>query len=376
MAGVISLDINLYLVMKKIVLLFVAVCLMLSLSAQTNFQNLVLDKALDKAKGEGKMVFVDCYTSWCGPCKMMAEEILPLKEVGEYMNEKFVCVKYDMEVGEGKDIAGKFHVTAYPTFLVLDGNGKLLHRVIGGTATGEEFLQKLKNGLDENSITSLETRYRNGERGVEFMVRYVQALKNYGNLEQAKTMMFDLLTSIGDRERCSVECWPIYDDPELSPVGSGNMMYFLRFANLFRQKVGNEIVDTKIGSVFENQLEDILRGRNRNVTLATVEGTEQMLKAYRLQGKDYLFDYVELIKAMLAGNSEMALLVCQKVFSSMSDEKLSYLYFQPILALKGKWNKQQKKELIGLTQELMTKTKSEVLKGSLKSFADSMIPNL
>ena len=85
---------------------------------------------------------------------------------------------------------------------------------------------------------------------------------------------------------------------------------------------------------------------------------------------------MELIKAMLAGNSEMALLVCQKVFSSMSDEKLSYLYFQPILALKGKWNKQQKKELIGLTQELMTKTKSEVLKGSLKSFADSMIPNL
>ena len=51
-----------------------------------------LEKALEQAKVENKYVFVDCYTSWCGPCKMMAEKILPLKEVGEYMNGKFVCV--------------------------------------------------------------------------------------------------------------------------------------------------------------------------------------------------------------------------------------------------------------------------------------------
>ncbi|MFR7877998.1 MAG: thioredoxin, partial [Butyricimonas paravirosa] len=141
-------------------------------------------------------------------------------------------------------------------------------------------------------------------------------------LEQAKAMMFDLLTSVGDRERCSVECWPIYDDPELSPAGSGNMMYFLRFANLFRQKVGREMVDAKIASVFESQLEDILRRRNKNVTLADVEGTEQMLKAYDLQGQDYLFDYVDLFKAMLTG-IRVKLLLCKKIFSS-SDEEIEF----------------------------------------------------
>lgn len=362
--------------MRKILLFVLSVLLMTSLSAQTKFLELAFTKALERAKGENKMVFVDCYTSWCGPCKMMSEKILPLKEVGDYMNEKFVSVKYDMEVGEGKDLAMKYHVTSYPTFLVLDGDGRLLHRVIGGTATGEEFIQKLKSGLDENSITNLEVHYRNGERGVEFMVKYVQALKSSGNLEQAKAMMFDLLTSVGDRERCSVECWPIYDDPELSPAGSGNMMYFLRFANLFRQKVGREMVDAKIASVFESQLEDILRGRNKNVTLTDVEGTVQMLKAYDLQGQDYLFDYVDLIKAMLTGNTELALPLCKKIFSSMSDEKLSFLYFQPILALQGKWNKQQKKELTVLTKELASKAKSEVLRGSLENFESSMIPKL
>ena len=77
--------------MKKIILLLSCIFVMTSMSAQTSFQGLTLEKALEQAKVENKYVFIDCYTSWCGPCKMMAEKILPLKEVGEYMNGKFVC---------------------------------------------------------------------------------------------------------------------------------------------------------------------------------------------------------------------------------------------------------------------------------------------
>ena len=72
------------------------------------------------------MVLVDCYTSWCGPCKIMASKILPQKEVGDFLNERFVCVKYDMEKGEGPEIAKKYGVEAYPTFLLLRADGTLL----------------------------------------------------------------------------------------------------------------------------------------------------------------------------------------------------------------------------------------------------------
>ena len=68
--------------MKKFVLLFFCMFLMVRLFAQTNFRELNLAKALESANSEGKMVLVDCYTSWCGPCKIMASKILPLKEVG------------------------------------------------------------------------------------------------------------------------------------------------------------------------------------------------------------------------------------------------------------------------------------------------------
>ena len=60
--------------MKKFVLLFGCVCFCLSVFAQTNFQDISFSEALKKAKEENKMVFVDCYTSWCGPCKYMADK--------------------------------------------------------------------------------------------------------------------------------------------------------------------------------------------------------------------------------------------------------------------------------------------------------------
>ena len=61
-------------------------------------------EALAKAKAENKLVFMDCYTSWCGPCKYMTETIFPQEKAGEFFNPKFVCVKFDMEKGEGKEL--------------------------------------------------------------------------------------------------------------------------------------------------------------------------------------------------------------------------------------------------------------------------------
>ena len=114
-------------VMKKF-LLFVVALLMLQVGAfaQTNFEELTLDKALDKAKAEGKLVFVDMYTSWCMPCKYMANTIFPKSEMGEYLNPRFVCVKFNTEEGEGAEIMKRYEISAFPTFLIL--NTKLGHR--------------------------------------------------------------------------------------------------------------------------------------------------------------------------------------------------------------------------------------------------------
>ena len=65
------------------------------------FEELTFQEALAKAKQNNKLLFVDCYTSWCGPCKMLAREVFTNNEVADYFNAHFISLKVDCEKGEG-----------------------------------------------------------------------------------------------------------------------------------------------------------------------------------------------------------------------------------------------------------------------------------
>jgi len=90
-----------------------------------------LKEAKAKAKKENKLIFMDCYTTWCGPCKSMAKKTFVNKEVGDYFNKNFICLKMDMEAGEGPTVASTYSVEAYPTYLFLDSKGEIKHRDLG-----------------------------------------------------------------------------------------------------------------------------------------------------------------------------------------------------------------------------------------------------
>ncbi len=96
-----------------------------------NFHSGTWSEALELAKKENKLVFLDISASWCGPCKMLKNYTFPDEAVGAFYNANFINVALDGEKGEGITLAQKYGLTAYPTLLFIDGNGKLVAKTTG-----------------------------------------------------------------------------------------------------------------------------------------------------------------------------------------------------------------------------------------------------
>lgn len=108
--------------MKKTILLFLSMSLFsMAFSQGINFFHGSYEEAIQQAKSENKLLFMDCYTTWCGPCKMLQNNVFP-QDVGEFYNQNFICYKVDCKRGEGPTICSRFSVTAYPTMHFVDPN--------------------------------------------------------------------------------------------------------------------------------------------------------------------------------------------------------------------------------------------------------------
>lgn len=175
--------------MCKIVAHCLCLCLFLgglgNLSAQENENNGIRfmdnkpwSEVVTEATKQEKKIFVDCYTSWCGPCKILAREVFPLKKVGDFFNANFVNVKYDMEKEQGL-VFGKTYegeVQNYPTMLVIDPvSGEILHKFVGRRSP-DELIFEAKVGLNSKNLAFLEEQYKSGNRDYAFIKDYVLAL--------------------------------------------------------------------------------------------------------------------------------------------------------------------------------------------------------
>ena len=105
-------------------------------------------RALKKAKMEGKYLFVDAYASWCGPCKQLKQTTFNDSLTADFFNKNFVNLSLDMEKGQGPDLSSKWGVEEYPTLLIIDTNGIILHRWVGYLNAGQ-LTAFGKKGLQE-----------------------------------------------------------------------------------------------------------------------------------------------------------------------------------------------------------------------------------
>ena len=355
--------------MKKVLYVFVAFfMLQMGAFAQTNFEELTLAKALEKAKAENKLVFVDTYTSWCMPCKYMANTIFPKSEMGEYLNPRFVCVKYNTEEGEGAEIMKRYEISAFPTFLILNTEGEVQHKIVGGSETAKDFIKRVAEGLDEDkAIGILAAKYGRGDRDIELLVKYARALLAVDDPLTVQVAN-ELISKLNDSQRVDSAYWFIYEHPVLTQVGSPNMEYLLANTERFQKSIGAGRVNEKIATAFDLQLTNMITGRDRQSGVEAIDKVEKEMEKYEFPSKSRLKLFVEIARVQRSGDVEKLLQVCEKNIPQIEHEHLLAMFFPLSLTIKRNGNEDQQQRILKLAKTLLAETTSDKFKFSLGQF--------
>ncbi len=184
--------------MKIIHTLSLNLLLVLSLGASAQgisfLDNRPMSEVLEKAKKEGKMVFVDCYTTWCGPCKVLAVNVFPQKEVGDFFNPRFVSLTLDMEKGEGPEMGKKWDVGAYPTLIFMDSDGEVQFQLVGAR-DGKHLVDTVAYLLENNKSSVTALRYKRGERTSQLVTDYILELRKNRKNRTAESVATDFVNT-------------------------------------------------------------------------------------------------------------------------------------------------------------------------------------
>ena len=209
-----------------------------------------VSEALSKAKTENKLIFVDAYTTWCGPCKMMVKNTFPDADVASLFNVKFVNLKMDMEKGDGIDMAKRYEIAAYPTLLFIDGDGQLIHKAIGFHDVSQ-ILELGKTALDaDKSLGGWASKYEKGNRDAAFLKEY--ALKLAAAYDNRRTM-------VAEEYLATQKDWTTDENLELiyrftEGVNTKFFDYFLNNKKAFEKKYNAAEIDVKIQGLVSEKL--------------------------------------------------------------------------------------------------------------------------
>ncbi|HMG14751.1 MAG TPA: thioredoxin family protein [Saprospiraceae bacterium] len=280
-------------------------------------------EALEKAAKEEKLVFIDAFASWCGPCKRMASTVFTEKEVGDFYNKNFINMQIDMEKGEGPSLSGKFGVTAYPTFLFVNGKGEIVNRKVGGMAP-DAFINVGKTAADKIDYSSdLSKEYESGNRNPDFILRYIISL-NKSNKSPLK-IANDYLSAQTDQT--TPENLKIIHQ---AAVESDSRIFttMIKYKDLIIPLVGKEAFQKKIKEACENtvnkaiefQIPDLLTEAKATITkynpdAAAEFGYESDMKYYKSIGEmtNYCKACVEYAQKYLKNDGEKLFKLAQNL---------------------------------------------------------------
>ncbi len=334
------------------------------------WEDLSLHEALVLGGLSKKLIFVDCYTTWCGPCQNMTKNIFPQKEVGDFFNSNFINIKIDMEKGDGPEIAKKYGIRAYPTFLILRSDGSVQHRILGG-GDAKSIIERSKEGLNEDTSTgSMDKKYEEGNRDKDFLVSYMKKLLTNYEMEKAVEVTGTLVNALTDAEKVSPDYWFIYQNNNLSGLGSDNFNYLVKYEKEFKKTFGEKKVEDRIMDVYSTKLKPILAGRDNSTSIGDLDKMQREVTACKFTSKKEILSAIELSKVFLGKDVTVLMATSKKEFKNLkSSNGVEVARFVLAYLNKNiqKDQEEQKKQFNDLVNTLAKNIKDPVLRDRVQS---------
>jgi thiol-disulfide isomerase/thioredoxin len=221
-----------------------------------NFEHGTFAEIKAKAKKENKLIFVDAYTTWCGPCKQMAKTVFTNDAVADFYNFSFINAKIDMEKGEGIEIAKQYEVKCYPNLLFIDGDGNLVHR-IAGFMSAKEFISLGKETQYPEKCFSYYTKnFDANKTNADFLAKYIVARES--TCLESQDIVKDYFAQQKEENLTSKANWDmiVYHINDMdSKVFDFVIANKQKYIDLYTEKA----VNGKIDGVSESTLSSIIR---------------------------------------------------------------------------------------------------------------------
>ena len=228
---------------------------------QINFEKGTFTEIKEKAENANKMIFIDGYATWCGPCKLMDKNVFTNDAVAEFYNENFINIKMDMESKEGKKLDSIYDVTGYPTFLYINEKGDLIHQWIGASSP-EKFIQIGADALNpEKQLSSFKKRYENREGNGKFIYDYLNALRNAGL--PYKKVLEDYFKTQEDEDLISRKNLDIIFFDKYNPIiDSKGFKYVIKNRKRFNGIYSSDSLDNDIFDAYFYDFRNVLHSRS------------------------------------------------------------------------------------------------------------------
>lgn len=230
------------------------------------------DKILLDAKNQQKIILLDFYTSWCGPCKAMDARVFPDTTVSNTLQEHYSLIKLDAEQDElGRLLAARYMVGGYPTYLIIDPSLSVLRKDSG-------YKDAVKN--PQKSIAGFSRK-----KYLDFPEFYLASFGEKKNKAKTDTSLVRNYLD-GQQDLTSETAWAVMN---AFPMAEKHFKYFMDNYSIYKEKYGSSI-ERKIAYGLFPELEKAIANKSTKDFVAVLNKIEPFFDDPGEQQSTYLFN--------------------------------------------------------------------------------------